>query len=266
MNSKIKALKDKNPQYNIVLAKNVALSINTKQHGLNLNTLVVGGVGCGKTRHFVIPNIKQANTSFVIHDPHGEILRVTEQQLTEEGYEIKILNLLDPAKNVNYNEDDVDFGVLGQQKVALFIMSGMFDNSLKHIATETVTQIIDTLIYDSSCSMPVQIRFIFDELACLDAIPDFELTMKTINSSSGLSFNLSIQNINQLKLIYPETWGEIAGACDNFVYMGCNCVDTQKYVSQVSSVPLEKIADIPRGSCLVKIRGYKSLTTKLYEV
>ena len=55
--------------YNIVLAKDVYLALNTKQHRLNLNTLVIGGSGSGKTLFWVITNILQLNTSFVITDP-----------------------------------------------------------------------------------------------------------------------------------------------------------------------------------------------------
>ena len=64
MNKKIKALKDQNLRNNIILAENVLLSLNTKHHGLNLNTLVLGSVGSGKTSHFALPNIAQANTSY----------------------------------------------------------------------------------------------------------------------------------------------------------------------------------------------------------
>ena len=63
--------------YNIVLAKDVYLALNTKQHRLNLNALVIGGSGSGKTLFWVITNILQLNTSFVITDPKGEIYQAS---------------------------------------------------------------------------------------------------------------------------------------------------------------------------------------------
>ncbi|MCQ2770342.1 MAG: type IV secretory system conjugative DNA transfer family protein [Clostridia bacterium] len=86
-----------------ILTKNVSIGLNTKKHKRNLNTLVVGGSGAGKTRTYALPNILQANTSFVVLDPKGEILRETGNFLEKEGYKIKILNLIDMDKSHSYN-------------------------------------------------------------------------------------------------------------------------------------------------------------------
>ena len=60
---------------NLILSHTVALSLNAKSHRRNLNVLVVGGSGAGKTRFYAKPNILQCNTSFVVADPKGELLR-----------------------------------------------------------------------------------------------------------------------------------------------------------------------------------------------
>ena len=89
--------------YNKILTQNVAIGLNGKKHRRNLNTLVCGGSGAGKTRFFGKPNIMQANTSFVILDPKGENVRDLGYLLEEQGYEIKVLDLINMEKSHCYN-------------------------------------------------------------------------------------------------------------------------------------------------------------------
>lgn len=71
---------------------------------LNNNTMILGGSGSGKTRGFVMPNILQAHSSFVVTDPKGEILEKAGYFLeTVQGYKIRVLNLDDKAKSDGYN-------------------------------------------------------------------------------------------------------------------------------------------------------------------
>lgn len=88
---------------NKLMTQNVCIGLNAKKHRRNLNTLVCGGSGAGKTRFFCKPNLMQCNTSFVILDPKGEILRDTGNLLKEKGYEIKVLDLITMKKSYCYN-------------------------------------------------------------------------------------------------------------------------------------------------------------------
>lgn len=88
---------------NKVLTQNTAIGLDGHKHRRNLNVLVCGGSGSGKTRFYAKPNIMQANTSFVILDPKGEILRDTGNLLKEKGYEIKVIDLIDMSKSDCYN-------------------------------------------------------------------------------------------------------------------------------------------------------------------
>ena len=88
---------------NILLTKEVFLSLNAKQHLLNLNVLIIGGSGSGKTRFFAKPNIMQLNTSYVVTDPKGEILGSTGKMLTEAGYVVRVVNLIEMTHSNNYN-------------------------------------------------------------------------------------------------------------------------------------------------------------------
>lgn len=90
---------------NRILSENVGISYNVKRrkHRCNLNTIVVGGSGAGKTRFYVKPNLMQCNTSFVILDPKGENLASCGALLKNEGYEIKVLNLIDMEQSDHFN-------------------------------------------------------------------------------------------------------------------------------------------------------------------
>lgn len=91
------------PSENKLMTQNVRIGLNAKKHRRNLNTLVCGGSGAGKTRFYCKPNLMQANTSFVILDPKGEIVRDTGKLLEKKGYEIRVLDLISMERSHCYN-------------------------------------------------------------------------------------------------------------------------------------------------------------------
>ena len=94
---------NKDKTENKLLTQNVAIGLDGRKHRRNLNVRVCGGSGAGKTRFYAKPNIMNANTSFVVLDPKGELLRDTGHLLEEMGYEIKVLDLIDMEKSHCYN-------------------------------------------------------------------------------------------------------------------------------------------------------------------
>ena len=88
---------------NKLMTQNVSIGLNAKKHRRNLNTLVCGGSGAGKTRFYCKPNLMQCNSSFVILDPKGEIVRDVGKLLEAKGYEIKVLDLISMEKSHCYN-------------------------------------------------------------------------------------------------------------------------------------------------------------------
>ena len=93
----------RNRTENKILTQNVAIGLNGRKHRRNLNVLVCGGSGSGKTRFFAKPNVMNANTSFVCLDPKGELLRDTGGLLKAKGYEIKVIDLINMEKSHCYN-------------------------------------------------------------------------------------------------------------------------------------------------------------------
>lgn len=88
---------------NDILTKRVSIGLDGYKHRRNLNILVVGGSGSGKTRFFCKPGIMSVNCSYLIVDPKGEMLRSTGYLLKEEGYDIKVFDLIHPRQSDGYN-------------------------------------------------------------------------------------------------------------------------------------------------------------------
>lgn len=90
---------------NMILTQNTSISERVKghKHRLNLNCLVIGGSGAGKTLFYVLANLLQGNSSYVVLDPKGENLRRTGHFLESKGYVIKVLDLLNMDKSHGYN-------------------------------------------------------------------------------------------------------------------------------------------------------------------
>lgn len=88
---------------NVILTKHVSIGLDGYKHQHNLNILVVGGSGSGKTRFFCKPGIMSVNCSYLIVDPKGEMLRSTGYLLKDEGYDIKVFDLIHPRQSDGYN-------------------------------------------------------------------------------------------------------------------------------------------------------------------
>ncbi len=94
---------DRDSSANKVLTQHVAIGFDGHKHRRNLNVLVCGGSGAGKTRFYAKPNIMNANTSMVILDPKAELLRSTGSLLKAKNYDIRVLDLIDMEKSHCYN-------------------------------------------------------------------------------------------------------------------------------------------------------------------
>ena len=121
------ALKDKDETYNRVYSQNVKMSLNTRYTKLNNNVLIIGGAGSGKTFYEVKPNLMQMprNNSFVITDPKGEILRSTGSMLKRNGYNVKVINLLEMDKSDCYNP----FAYLREETDVVKLITNLITNT-----------------------------------------------------------------------------------------------------------------------------------------
>ena len=107
------------------LTQNVRLGLDTHKHRRSLNVLVIGGSGAAKTRSFVLPNILTANTNYVITDPKSEVLLATGGYLKEQGYDVRVLNLVNLEQSDGYNP----FRYLRDEKDVLKLVNNLIQST-----------------------------------------------------------------------------------------------------------------------------------------
>ena len=379
-----KMLEDKEEQKNKIFSQNIKVSINPSVTDLNNNVLIIGGSGAGKTYREVTPNLLQANSSYVITDPKGEILRKFGKYFADIGYKVKVINLVEmsqsdcynpfryirkeadvaklinnlianttpkgankgdpfweksesmylqalfyyvwmecPEKERNFNsllelvgkaelkedeegsiqeseldelmnalaeekgenhpavrnykkvtrgaadtvrsiiiiansrlapfeneqlkrilsKDEMDIPSIGigangdeTTKTAVFCVIPDSDKTYNFVVGMLYTQIFQELYYQADFnyegSLPIQVAFWLDEFANV-ALPDDFCSLLSTMRGRGISSNIIIQNLAQIKAMFKDTWETIPGNCDTFIYLGGNEQSTHKYVSEM---------------------------------
>lgn len=128
-----KVLMDKDASFNRILSQNVKMSLDFRRLKLNGNILICGGSGAGKTFYEVKPNLMQMprNCSFICTDPKGEILRSCGQMLKDNGYNVKVINLLEMEKSDCYNP----FSYLREETDIVKLITNLISNTTPKGAT-----------------------------------------------------------------------------------------------------------------------------------
>lgn len=112
-------------QQSLILTRHFCIGLDGRRHRRNLNVLVIGGTGAGKSRSHALPNLLQACCSYVITDPKAELLRKTGRFLEKEGYEVRVFDLLNPDSSFGYNP----FGYVHDDKDVLRLISNLIRNT-----------------------------------------------------------------------------------------------------------------------------------------
>ena len=128
-----KVIRDKDDGKNRILSQNVRMSLDTRLTKLNNNVLIIGGSGSGKTFYEVKPNLMQRNSSFIITDPKGEILRTEGEMLKANGYNVKVINLLEMDKSDCYNP----FVYLREETDVVKLVTNIMSNTTPKNATSS---------------------------------------------------------------------------------------------------------------------------------
>ena len=110
---------------NLLLTQHFRMGLDGYKHKRNLNVLVVGGSGVGKSRTYAIPNIMQCNCSMVITDPKAELLRKTGGVLERNGYEVRVFDLINPETSWCYNP----FAYVRDDKDVLKLINNLIRNT-----------------------------------------------------------------------------------------------------------------------------------------
>ena len=110
---------------NIILTQRVRLGMDGYVTQRNMNVLVIGGSGSGKTRYFCKPGLYSANCSYLVTDPKGELLKAAGGLLLSLGYEVRVFNLIDPEQSDCYNP----FVYVREEKDVLSLIDNLIKNT-----------------------------------------------------------------------------------------------------------------------------------------
>lgn len=126
-----KYMDHKHKEKNVILTDSIQMGLDGRKHRRNLNTLVVGGSGAGKTFFYAKPNIMQCNSSYIVCDPKGEILRSVGHLLEKEGYEITVFDLIQMRGHYN------PFAYLRDDASALRLITNLIKNTTPKGASQS---------------------------------------------------------------------------------------------------------------------------------
>ena len=156
-----KILADEDDSKNRIVSQNMRMSLDTRKTKLNNNVLVIGGSGAGKTFYYLKGNLMQRNSSFIITDPKGEILRAEGEMLKNNGYNVKVINLLEMEKSNCYNP----FSYIREETDVVKLITNLMSNTTPKGATpndpfwdKSESMFLQALFYYVWLEMPVNKR------------------------------------------------------------------------------------------------------------
>lgn len=360
------------PDENRILSRHLSITTDQRKLDKNLFTLVIGGSGSRKTRAYVKPNLLQCNSSYIIMDPKGELLRDIGNVFKAEGYKIRVFDLIDMLSSFRYNpfvyfkresdiqgfitnlfantedktkhggdafwdktakmmlsalmyyvwyecpETEMNFGTvmelilaetveegdeagvsatqvlieelrarsprhiavsyfdayrkgagetimsiqesllsrlekflledvvnlttgdelelekIGEEKTALFIRMPD-DNSFHFLASALITQLFQLMMAQadarSTGGLPVPVHFVLEEARNITLPDSFQNWVATMRSRN-ITLSIILQNISQIKRMFPDDWESVSGMCDEILYLGGNEQSTHEWISK----------------------------------
>ena len=190
----------------IPLTQHVRLGLDTHKHRRSLNVLVIGGSGAAKTRSFVLPNILTANTNYVITDPKSEVLLATGGYLKEQGYDVRVLNLVNLEQSDGYNP----FRYLRDEKDVLKLVNNLIQSTTpkgSHESdpfwTKAETALLQAIIlmlfqeapeYEQNFSMVMRVylRSVSQQMTVLVYVVDKCMSVLILDGALNVLFDLII--------------------------------------------------------------------------
>ena len=170
-----KILADKDEDFNRILSKNIRMSLNFRRLKLNGNILICGGSGSGKTFYEVKPNLMAMpkKCSFVCTDPKGEIVRSCGQMLKDNGYQVKVINLLEMDKSDCYNP----FAYIREETDVVKLITNLISNTTPKGATPSDP------FWEKAEGLFLQSIFYYVWLECSPAERNFRTVLKLMGEA-----------------------------------------------------------------------------------
>lgn len=191
---------DRTPESrNMIFSNDVYMSMDTRKTRRNNNVVIIGGSGTGKSRFEVKPNMLQANCSFVITDPSGELLESMGTYLKNMGYEIRVFNLVQMEHSNTYNP----FHYIRNEQGVLTMINALIKNTTPKGSTpsDPFWEKAETSLLQACCFYLVS--------ECNPEDQNFSSVMKLLRCASAVEGQEDVDStldilMNDLKARNPE--------------------------------------------------------------
>ena len=233
------AFKDQSdPSNNLLFTKNYGLALKKPkfdlEHDRNLNVMVIGGSGSGKTRNYVKPNLMQLNASYFLTDPKGTSLPECGYLFRDNGYRIKVFNTIEFNKSMHYNPlkyVKTDADILSFVNCLISNTNGDKQSGGDPF-WENSERLLYTALEKYNGKLPTMVNFIFDEFANIGTIPDIEQTI-AVTRSRNIGISIILQSVAQLESRYDKKAKTIIDCCDTTLFLGGKSNSTNKEISEM---------------------------------
>lgn len=136
-----------------------------------------------------------------------------------------------------FSKDQMELDLIGEKKIALFIVLPPTNRTYNFIANVLYTQLFEQLEYCATVKhnqqLPIPVRFILDEFFNTGRIPNFE-NILSYARSFGIGISIILQSLDQIKEMYEKSWGTVLDNCSTFLYLGgIRHADTLEYISKL---------------------------------
>ncbi|OTA26520.1 hypothetical protein B9G54_04465 [Alloscardovia macacae] len=202
---------DSEPRLNLAMTTSEGLSLDGAATRRNLNTLVIGGSGAGKSSGYVIPNLKNAAVNYAVTDPKGELYETTAPLLEDAGYDVRHLDFINldasyaqfnPLKYIDPMKSDIAIMKLVNnimENTGKKEMSGgdqFWDDSMKSLLTCLITWVYHN--EDADTRNLVSVVNLFD---ALDASEEDENALSSMDAYMQAAEDI-VADYKQ----HPEQW------------------------------------------------------------
>ena len=131
-------------------------------------------------------------------------------------------------------KDEMFLNAIGNRKKAVFAVISDNDTSLNFIVSMLYSQAFQELYHEADRNggrLPVHVRVMMDEFANVALPENFEKVLATYRGRE-ISINIIIQNMAQIKAMFRDSWENLTGNCDTYIYLGGNESTSHEYISK----------------------------------
>lgn len=131
-------------------------------------------------------------------------------------------------------KDEMFLNTIGNRKKAVFAVISDNDTSLNFIVSMLYSQAFQELYHEADRNggrLPVHVRVMMDEFANVALPENFEKVLATCRGRE-ISVNIIIQNMAQIKAMFRDSWENLTGNCDTYIYLGGNESTSHEYISK----------------------------------